>query len=43
MMKVRTPEIAQKAQAGQFVVLRLDEEGERIPLQLRISTARKGL
>ena len=28
------PEIAEKAQAGQFVILRIDEEGERIPLTL---------
>jgi ferredoxin--NADP+ reductase len=28
------PEIAEKAQAGQFVILRVDEEGERIPLTL---------
>lgn len=28
------PEIAQKAKAGQFVILRVDDEGERIPLTL---------
>jgi ferredoxin--NADP+ reductase len=28
------PEITNKAQAGQFVILRIDEEGERIPLTL---------
>lgn len=28
------PEIAAKAKAGQFVILRIDEEGERIPLTL---------
>jgi ferredoxin--NADP+ reductase len=27
-------EIAEKAQAGQFVILRIDEGGERIPLTL---------
>jgi ferredoxin--NADP+ reductase len=31
---VVAPEIAEKAQAGQFVILRIDEEGERIPLTL---------
>lgn len=28
------PEIADKAKAGQFVILRIDDEGERIPLTL---------
>jgi ferredoxin/flavodoxin---NADP+ reductase len=28
------PEVAEKAQAGQFIILRVDEEGERIPLTL---------
>jgi len=28
------PEVAKKAQAGQFVVIRIDERGERIPLTL---------
>lgn len=32
--KIYSPEIAQKAKAGQFVILRVDEEGERIPLTL---------
>ncbi|MCW4054744.1 MAG: sulfide/dihydroorotate dehydrogenase-like FAD/NAD-binding protein [Candidatus Bathyarchaeota archaeon] len=34
LIEVYVPEIAQKAKAGQFVILRLDEEGERIPLTL---------
>jgi ferredoxin--NADP+ reductase len=29
---VQAPEIAQKAQPGQFVIVRIDEKGERIPL-----------
>jgi len=37
-LKVEAPEIAKKAKAGQFVVVRADEVGERIPLSLaRIS------
>ncbi|MGQ9678053.1 MAG: sulfide/dihydroorotate dehydrogenase-like FAD/NAD-binding protein [bacterium] len=32
MLKLYAPEIARKAQPGQFVVLRVNEEGERIPL-----------
>ena len=32
LFKVEAPEVAQKAQPGQFVVIRIDEKGERIPL-----------
>ena len=31
-MKVRAPRVAAKALPGQFIILRVDEEGERIPL-----------
>ena len=31
-MQVEAPLIAQKAKAGQFIILRVDSEGERIPL-----------
>lgn len=34
LFKVLAPEIARKAQPGQFVILRIDEEGERIPLTI---------
>jgi ferredoxin--NADP+ reductase len=33
-LKVEAPEIAQKARPGQFVILRVDEVGERFPLSL---------
>lgn len=33
-LKVAAPEIAKKAKAGQFVIVRADEVGERIPLSL---------
>ena len=33
-IEVYAPEIADKAKAGQFVILRVDDEGERIPLTL---------
>src|SRR5665647_1387333 len=33
-IEVYAPEIAAKAKAGQFVILRVDDEGERIPLTL---------
>ena len=32
LMVVEAPEVARKAKAGQFVIVRIDEEGERIPL-----------
>ncbi len=31
-MEIKAPYVARKAQAGQFVILRVDEMGERIPL-----------
>jgi len=34
LLEVEAPEIASKAQAGQFVILRLDEAGERFPLTI---------
>jgi len=33
-MEVEAPEVARKAKPGQFVVIRIDEVGERIPLTL---------
>jgi NAD(P)H-flavin reductase len=33
-IRVEAPEIAKKAKAGQFVVIRVDEKGERIPLTM---------
>lgn len=32
MMDIRAPFVAAKAEAGQFIILRVDERGERIPL-----------
>jgi ferredoxin--NADP+ reductase len=34
LIEVNSPEIAEKAQPGQFVILRVDEKGERFPLTL---------
>jgi len=34
LFKVAAPNVANKAQAGQFVVIRVDEKGERIPLTI---------
>lgn len=33
-MDIEAPRVAKKAQAGQFIVLRVDEKGERIPLTI---------
>jgi len=33
-IKIKAPEIARKAKPGQFVIIRVDEVGERIPLTL---------
>ncbi len=33
-MDILAPHIAKKAQPGQFIILRIDEEGERIPLTI---------
>jgi len=32
MMEIEAPLVAKKAKAGQFIILRVDEDGERIPL-----------
>ena len=34
LMKIYAPKIANKAKAGQFIMLRVDEKGERIPLTI---------
>ncbi len=34
LMKVKAPLIAKKAEPGQFIILRVDENGERIPLTI---------
>ncbi len=39
---VRAPVVARKAKAGQFVIVRIDEEGERIPLTIANADAGAG-
>ncbi|HHY30980.1 MAG TPA: sulfide/dihydroorotate dehydrogenase-like FAD/NAD-binding protein [Syntrophaceticus sp.] len=34
LMRIAAPEIAKKAQAGQFVILRIHDHGERIPMTI---------
>lgn len=41
-MKVESPEIAKKRQAGQFIILRTNEGGERIPLTIADGNADEG-
>ena len=40
--KIEAPQIAKKRKAGQFVILRIDETGERIPLTLADSDPEEG-
>ena len=42
LFDVSAPEIARKAKAGQFVVFRVDEKGERIPLTIVDWDTKKG-
>jgi len=42
-LEVSSPEIAKKAQPGQFVVLMVEEKGERIPLTIVDSDPQKGV
>jgi len=42
MMKIKAPLIAKKAKPGQFIILRIDEKGERIPLTIADQDKKKG-
>ena len=42
LMEVEAPLIARKAQPGQFIILRVDEDGERIPLTVADYDREKG-
>ena len=42
LMKIHAPLIAEKAKPGQFIILRVDENGERIPLTISDSDTEKG-
>ena len=41
-LEVEAPQIAKKRKAGQFIILRIDEQGERIPLTIADSNPEKG-
>ena len=42
LLKLVTPEIAKKVQPGQFVIIRVNEEGERVPLTVNDFDREKG-
>lgn len=42
LMEVEAPLVARKAQPGQFIILRVDDNGERIPLTIADSDKEKG-
>ena len=42
LMDIEAPLVAAKAQPGQFIILRVDEEGERIPLTVADYNREKG-
>lgn len=42
-MKIEAPLVAAKAKAGQFIILRVNEDGERIPLTIAGRDKEKGL
>ena len=43
LMKIEAPLITKKAQPGQFIILRIWEKGERIPLTITDTDKKKGL
>ncbi len=42
LMEIAAPAVAKKAQPGQFIILRIDEQGERIPLTIAGYDREKG-
>ena len=42
LMEIEAPFIARKAKAGQFIIFRVDEEGERVPLTIADQNPEKG-
>ena len=42
LMEIEAPFVAKKAKAGQFIIFRIDEEGERIPLTIAGYDREKG-
>lgn len=42
LLGIKAPMVAKKAKAGQFIILRIDEKGERIPLTIADYDRKKG-
>ncbi|KUO50551.1 MAG: ferredoxin-NADP reductase [Desulfitibacter sp. BRH_c19] len=42
LMEISAPRVARKAQAGQFIIIRIDEKGERIPLTIADYSRERG-
>ena len=42
LMEIEAPYVAKKAEPGQFIILRVDENGERIPLTIADFDREKG-
>ena len=42
LMEVEAPAVARKAEPGQFIILRVDQAGERIPLTIAAFGREKG-
>jgi ferredoxin--NADP+ reductase len=42
LLKIKAPLVAHKAQPGQFIILRINEKGERIPLTIADSNPKNG-
>lgn len=42
LSEIEAPFVARKAKAGQFIIFRVDEEGERVPLTIADHDAEKG-
>jgi len=42
LFKIEAPAVARKAQAGQFIVIRIDDKGERIPLTIADWSEKEG-
>jgi len=43
LMDIDAPMVSKKAEPGQFIILRVDENGERIPLTVAYFDRAKGL
>ena len=42
LLEIKAPLVARKAKPGQFIILRVDETGERIPLTIADSNKESG-